>query len=87
MKKINYVYKNNDGEYFLCVEHKGELVLKNPSYPFVFLFEVQEPLEEIGEVEKYGHLVKKEEYQFYEGQSIEVEVSKDGNLNVKENHD
>ena len=34
--KINYTYKNQDGEYFKTVEKYGEIVLSNPSYPFVF---------------------------------------------------
>ena len=81
-KKLNYIYKNADGEYFLSVEKNGELLLSNHSYPFLFLFEVQEPLEEIGEAKKYGHLVTKQDYEFHEGESLTVEVS-DGQLKVK----
>lgn len=78
-KKLNYIYKNKDGEYFKSVEANGEIVLSNPSYPFKFLFEVLEPLIEIGEAEKYEHLMTKEDYQFIKGDSLTVEV-KDGNL-------
>lgn len=79
--KLNYVYKSKEGELFLSVEHNGKMVLSNPSYPFFFLFEVCEPLKEIGSAKKYGHLVKKENYQFGEGGRITVEV-KDGNLTI-----
>lgn len=83
-KRINYIYKNRDGEHFKSVEHDGKIVLSNPSYPFFFLFEVQEPLEEIGEAEKFEHLIKKEDYQFHKGNTLNVEVNKDGDLKVKE---
>lgn len=81
-RKPDYVYKNSDGEYFLSVMHKGELVLKNPSYPFVFRWGVQEPLQEIGEAKKFGHLVENKDYQFYEGDTLEVTV-KDGELQIE----
>lgn len=78
--KLNTIYKNNNGEYFNCIDDRGVLVLTNPSYPFVFLPEVQEPLEEIGEHEKFKHLIKKEVSTFIEGDSLEVEIDNNGNL-------
>jgi hypothetical protein len=83
MKKTNYIYKNADGEYFLSQEHSGEIVLSNPSYPFFFKFEVQEPLEEIGEAKEYAHLVKKQNFNLYEGETLEVQV-KNGDIYVVE---
>lgn len=87
MRKANYIYKNKDGEYFKSVEHAGKIVLSNPSYPFFFLFEVQEPLTEIGEAEKFGHLVRKENHQFYEGNTLNVKVNKKGSLKIVKNHE
>lgn len=82
MQKLNYIYKNQDGEYFKSVEHDGKIVLQNPSYPFFFLFEGQEPLEEIGKAEKFGHLVKKEDSEFHEGNTLNVKINDDGDLEV-----
>lgn len=81
--KTNYIYKNQDGEYFKAIEKDGKIVLSNPSYPFVFLPEVQEPLIEIGEAEKFEHLIKKESYEFHEGNTLNVEIDKKGDLKVK----
>ena len=81
--KINYIYKNQEGEHFKSIEKNGKIVLSNPSYPFVFLPEVQEPLIEIGEAKKYEHLIKKESYEFHEGNTLNVEIGKNGDLKVK----
>lgn len=86
-KKINYIYKSQDGEYFKSVEYKGQIVLSNPSYPFFFLFEVLEPLEEVGSADEFGKLVEKKDYQFIEGNALTVEVGSNGNLNVKKPND
>lgn len=80
--ELNTIYKSSDGEYFKCVDREGTLCLSNPSYPFVFLPEVLEPLEEIGDAEKYGHLIEKVDSQFFEGETLNVEVSDDGTLRV-----
>lgn len=80
-REVGYIYKNsNSGEHFRSIEKNGELCLENPSYPFVFLFDVQQPLELVGSEEEFGHLVKEEEYEFYEGDELNVEVDKNGNL-------
>lgn len=78
--KLNAIYKNQDGEYFKCVDDRGLLVLSNPSYPFVFLPEVQYPLEEIGDAKDFEHLLKNEHHQFIEGETLTVSVGDDGNL-------
>lgn len=83
MNKLNYIYKNEDGEYFKSVEHEGKIVLSNPSYPFFFLFEVQQPLTEIGTAEEFEHLIKKENLEFHKGNTLDVEIDKDGDLKVK----
>lgn len=80
--KLNMIYKNTDGEYFKCVDKNRTLCLSNPSYPFVFLPEVLEPLEEIGDAENYEHLIKRVDRQFFEGDTLSVEVTDDGNLEV-----
>lgn len=80
--KLNTIYKSSDGEYFECVDKDGVLCLSNPSYPFVFLPEVLEPLEEVGDAKEYRHLVEKVDSQFYEGETLNVEVSDDGTLKV-----
>ena len=77
-KKVNHIYQSGDGEYFLSVEHHGELVLSNPSYPFMFKWEVLEPLMPIGSVKEFGHLLEDKEYEFHEGKSLTVEVTNDG---------
>lgn len=82
-QKLNYIYKNAEGEYFKSIEHNGKIVLNNPSYPFHFLFEVQEPLTEIGKAEDYEHLIKKENYEFHTGETLTVEVDKGGLKIVK----
>lgn len=82
--KINFIYKNQDGEYFKSIEKDGKIVLSNPSYPFVFLPEVQEPLTEIGKAEEFEHLIKKEDYQFHKGETLNVKVNKNGDLEIKE---
>lgn len=84
MQKVNYIYKNQEGEYFKSVEHEGKIVLSNPSYPFFFLFDVQEPLTEVGTAEEFEHLVKKENYQFHKGDTLTVKVNKDGDLEAEE---
>lgn len=78
IRKTGLVYKNQDGEHFESVEKDGEIVLSNPSYPFVFKWEVLEPLELIGSVEKYGNLVKKEDYQFHQGETLTVKTTENG---------
>lgn len=83
MNKLNYIYKNQDGEYFKSVEHDGKIVLQNPSYPFFFLFEVQQPLTEIGKAEEFEHLITKEDYQFHKGDTLNVKINNDGDLEVK----
>ncbi len=82
--KLDYIYKNQDGEHFKSIEKDGKIVLENPSYPFVFLPEVQEPLEEIGSAIEFSSLVTKENYQFHEGDSLTVEIDGNGDLKVKE---
>lgn len=82
--KLNKVYKSGDGEYFKSVEKNGEIVLSNPSYPFVFLPRVLEPLEEIGDVVEFEHLIKQEEHQFIEGETLTVKVTDDGNLEAQQ---
>jgi hypothetical protein len=77
--KPNTVYKTADG-YFKSVKKDGKLVMANPSYPFAFLPEVLGDMEEIGSVEKFGHLIKKENHQFIEGETLSVKVTDDGNL-------
>jgi hypothetical protein len=79
--KLNYIYKNQDGEYFKCVDDRGVLVLKNPSYPFVFLPQVLEPLEEIGKADEFEHLIVTENHEFHEGETLSVSV-KSGKLEV-----
>ena len=79
-KEVGYIYKNEDGEYFESVEKNGQICLSNPSYPFVFLFEVLEPLELIGKAEEFRHLVETKDYEFHEGDTLTVEVGDDGNL-------
>lgn len=81
--KINYIYKNEDGEYFKSIEKDGKIVLSNPSYPFFFLPEVQQPLVEIGEAEHFEHLVKEENYEFHKGDTLNVEIDEKGDLKVK----
>ena len=81
--KLNTIYKSGDGQYFKCIDKDGELCLQNPSYPFVFLPKVLEPLEEIGDAEKYEHLIEKVDNQFFEGDTLTVEVTENG-LEVKE---
>ena len=83
-KQVDYIYQNKDGEYFKSIEDRGEIVLSNPSYPFVFLFEVQEPLQEIGSAKEFGHLLEKKDYQWHTGDSLTVNVSSKGNLEVVE---
>ena len=83
MKKLNYIYKNQDGEYFKSIKHNGEIVLSNPSYPFFFKWEVLEPLTLVGSADQFEHLLKKEDYQFHEGDTLKVEVGEDGLKIVK----
>ena len=61
---------------------ESKIVLENPSYPFVFLPEVQEPLEEIGSAVEFDSLVTKANYQFHEGDSLTVEIDGKGDLKV-----
>lgn len=82
MKKANQIYRNAEGEYFLSVEKDGKLVLSNPSYPFVFLWEVLEPVTLVGSAEEFGHLLEDKQYEFHEGNSLTVEVTSEG-LEVK----
>lgn len=83
-KKLNWIYQNKEsGEYFKSVKKDGKIVLSNPSYPFVFLFEVQEPLKEIGSVKEFGKLVEKKNYEFHSGNTLEVEVDNNGDLKVR----
>lgn len=85
--KLNKIYKNADGEYFKAIDQKGVLVLSSPSYPFFFLPEVLEPLEEIGDVSEYEHLIKKSDHNsvFLEGESLTVRVSENGDLEPVDN--
>lgn len=78
-RKLNYIYKNEDGEYFKCIKNKGQLVLSNPSYPFLFLFETAgKKLEEVGSAKKFGNLVEKKDYEFHDGNELTVEVENGG---------
>jgi hypothetical protein len=77
--KLNTVYKTADG-YFKSIEKDGRVVMVNPSYPFAFLPEVMGNMEEVGSVEEFGHLIKKEEYDFIKGETLTVKVGEDGNL-------
>lgn len=79
---LNKIYKNQDGEYFKAVDDRGVICLANPSYPFVFLPEAQYPLEEIGDAKDFEHLLKNEQYQFVEGDTLSVTVENDGNLTI-----
>lgn len=79
--KQNYIYKSPEGEYFKSIEKDGAVVLSNPSYPFVFLPGVLEPLTEVGTAEEFEHLITKQDYEFHQGETLEVEI-KDGNLKV-----
>lgn len=81
--KLNTIYKSPDGEYFKCIDDMGVFCLSNPSYPFVFPPQVLEPLEEIGSAEKYEHLMEKVESQFFEGDTLSVEVTENG-LKIEE---
>jgi hypothetical protein len=81
--KPNMIYKSGDGEYFKAIERNGQIVLSNPSYPFVFLPQVLQPLEEIGEAEKYEHLVEKVESQWFTGETLSVDVTPKGDLEVQ----
>lgn len=78
VRQPNYVYQNGDGEYFQSVDKNGELCLSNPSYPFVFKWEVLEPLTMIGSFEEFGQLVEKKEYEFYGGDTLSVKVTDNG---------
>ena len=67
--KINNVYKDEHGEYFKTKNKDGEMVLYNPSYPFVFRLGVMK-VQLVGHVKEFGHLVKKKDYGFYEGNEL-----------------
>lgn len=83
--KLGFVYQNSDGEYFETVLKENKIVLQNPSYPFVFLPEVQQPLKEIGKADEFRHLIKEYKHEFIEGDSLTVEVKNDGHLKVVKN--
>lgn len=80
--KIGFVYQNKDGEYFEATLKNNKIVLQNPSYPFVFLPEVQQPLKEIGSYKEHGHLIEKKDYEFVEGETLTVEVKSDNKLKI-----
>lgn len=72
---VGRIYKNKDGEYFEAVEQDGKILLSNPSYPFKFLPEVQMPLEDSGADKS---IIEKVDYQFHEGNTLNVKVNSDG---------
>lgn len=78
VRKAGLVYQDQNGEYFESIEKDGEVVLSNPSYPFVFLWDALEPLKLIGSIEKHGNLIKKIDLQFYEGETLTVKVTNNG---------
>lgn len=80
--KIGYVYKDSNSEYFLAESKDGRIVLTNPSYPFPFALNVLEDLEEMGVFSEFGHLIKKEDYEFHEGSELNVKINDDGDLEV-----
>lgn len=76
--KAGLVYQDQNGVYFESIEKNGEIVFSNPSYPFIFLWEAVGPIKLIGSIEKYGHLIRKEDFEFHEGSTLSVKVTDKG---------